>query len=376
MLTTNASVLFRPLETGSFSLPSRLVMAPMTRAFSPGGVPTAAVADYYARRVAGGIGLIITEGTWIDHPTASNEDNAPRFYGEDALKGWRNVVSAVHAEGGKIAPQLWHVGMTRRPEIDNLYEKIEEDLSVKFSPSGVVMPGEIVATGASETQIREVIDAYARGAEMAKRLGFDAVEIHAAHGYCVDQFFWHETNLRTDEWGGPRLVDRARFGVELVRACRAKVGPDFPIILRFSQWKLQDYGARLTDSPEELGEFLQALSQAGVDIFHASQRRFHEPAFAGSVLNLAGWAKRLTGKPAISVGSVGISRDLLETFASDEPASITGIEDLCKRMEADEFDFIAIGRALISDPDWAFKVRDGREREIKPYSPQALLELT
>jgi 2,4-dienoyl-CoA reductase-like NADH-dependent reductase (Old Yellow Enzyme family) len=374
-MNTDTEILFLPFRDGSLSLPSRIVMAPMTRAFSPSGVPGPNVAQYYARRAAAGVGLVLTEGVWIDHHAAGNDANVPRLFGEDALEGWRHVVQAVHAAGGRIAPQLWHVGMTRKPELENLYARVEEDLSLKFSPSGVVTPGERVGSGSSDAKILAVIGAYARAAEAAKAIGFDAVEIHGAHGYAVDQFFWDKTNLREDRWGGPRLADRVRFGVELVRACRQRVGPDFPIIFRFSQWKLQDYAAQLAETPEELAELLLPLADAGVDIFHASQRRFREPAFAGSELNLAGWARKLTGKPAISIGSVGLSRDLLDTFASNEPTSVEGVNELVERMEAGEFDLVAVGRALISDPEWALKVRDARPETIMSYSPDALRKL-
>ena len=98
---------------GGLSLPNRIVMAPMTREFSPGGVPDAEVAAYYARRAAGGVGLIITEGTYVNHPSAGTSGRIPRFHGDDALAGWERVVAAVHAAGGRIVPQLWHVGAAR-----------------------------------------------------------------------------------------------------------------------------------------------------------------------------------------------------------------------------------------------------------------------
>jgi 2,4-dienoyl-CoA reductase-like NADH-dependent reductase (Old Yellow Enzyme family) len=370
--------LFDPVTIGSLSLANRTVMAPMTRCFSPDGVVGPDVAAYYRRRAEGGVGLIVTEGTWIDHPSASNEDSAPRFYGEDALRGWQHVVDAVHAVGGKIVPQLWHVGMTRRAQIDNLYDAIEEDMTLKSSPSGYVGPDEQVAEGSSEADIADLIDAYARGAASAQTLGFDGVELHGAHGYLIDQFFWHGTNRRQDKWGGAALADRGRFAVEVVRACRRAVGPDFPILFRFSQWKQQDYAAKLATTPGELASLLEPLAEAGVDIFHASQRRFWEPEFADSPLNLAGWARKLTGRPSITVGSLGIEKEMLDTMFSGSQAapSLGRLEALNIMLERGDFDLVAIGRALLVDPAWVDKVRRNAHDELQPYSPASLATLS
>jgi 2,4-dienoyl-CoA reductase-like NADH-dependent reductase (Old Yellow Enzyme family) len=374
-IAAEVAPLFRPFEYKNLSLTNRLVMAPMTRCFSPDGVPGEDVAAYYRRRAAGGIGLILTEGTWIPHRAASNEKNAPRFYGEDALAGWRRVVEEVHAAGGKIMPQLWHTGLSRRPKAQNIYEDIVEDLSVKVSPSGYVMPGEKVGEGMSSAEVEAVIEAYATGAETAERLGFDGVEIHGAHGYMVDQFFWHETNKRTDRWGGPDLASRAAFGVAMIRACRARVAADFPIILRFSQWKLQDYGARLAETPQELESLLIPLSEAGVDVFHASQRRFWEPEFPGSPLNLAGWAKRITGKPSITVGSVGLDRDMAEAMATMDDTKVARIDRLTEMLARGDVDLVAIGRAVLSDPEWGNKVRRNAMDELLPFNVGVLAQL-
>ena len=203
----------------------------------------------------------------------------------------------------------------------------------------------------------------------------DGVEIHGAHGYLIDQFFWKGSNQRTDEYGGSR-ANRSRFAIELVQAVRAAVGPDFPIIFRFSQWKQQDYTARLVQSPEELGDFLAPLSAAGVDIFHCSTRRFWEPEFEGSDLNLAGWTRQLTGKPTITVGSVGLDGEFLQFMVkTDKVAQPANIEGLLERLNKQEFDLVAVGRALICDPDWAVKVREGRMEEILPFSREALKTL-
>ena len=125
----------------------------------------------------------------------------------------------------------------------------------------------------SIAQIESVIGAFATAATDAHKLGFDGVEIHGAHGYLVDQFFWEGTNQRDDEWGGS-MAARSRFANEIVRAIRAATTPDFTIILRYSQWKQQDYTARLATTPQLLEQFLQPLADAGVDIFHCSTRRY------------------------------------------------------------------------------------------------------
>lgn len=351
-------------------------MAPMTRTFSPGGVPGADVAAYYRRRAEGGVGLILTEGTWIPHASASNEENAPRFYGDDALDGWRAVVDAVHAAGSKIMPQLWHVGLTHRPKAANIYDDVAEDFSVRLSPSGFVGVGDKIAEGMSIADGEAIIAAYAEAAATARRIGFDGVEIHGAHGYLVDQFFWSETNRRDDRWGGRRLGERAAFGVDLIRAIRVAVGPDFPIILRFSQWKLQDFAARLAETPEELATLLCPLADAGVDIFHASQRRFWLPEFDGSPLNLAGWAKKLTGKPSITVGSVGLDKEMLETGADPQTqAQVGAIDGLIEMLERGDFDLVAVGRALIADAEWPQKVSEGRFSDLKPFDAGLLAAL-
>lgn len=364
-----AQALFTPFKLGALELPTRVVMAPMTRTFCPGGVPHAQVVEYYRRRAAADVGLIITEGTTVDHPAANGYPNVPRFHGEDALAGWKKVVDAVHAEGGRIVPQLWHVGSVRRLGT-------EPDASVPgYGPSEKLKDGQVVVHGMSHADIRDVIEAFAQAARDAKAIGMDGVEIHGAHGYLIDQFFWATSNQRSDEYGGD-LAGRSRFAIEVVQAVRAAVGPDFPIILRFSQWKQQDYSARLVDNAEALGEFLRPLADAGVDIFHCSTRRFWEPEFEGSDLNLAGWTRLLTGKPTITVGSVGLDGEFLQFMVdTDKVAQPASLEKLLQRLGDQEFDLVAVGRALLVDAQWAAKVREGREQDILPFSREALTSL-
>ncbi len=361
--------LFQPFQLGGLSLTSRVVMAPMTRSFSPGHVPNAQVVEYYRRRAAAGVGLIVTEGTTVNHKASNGYPNVPQFFGEAALAGWKKVVEAVHGEGGKIVPQLWHVGAVRRLGT-------EPDGSVPaYGPSEKIKDGQVLVHGMSQADIKEVIAAFAQAATDAKAIGMDGVEIHGAHGYLIDQFFWEGSNRRTDEYGGS-LANRSRFAIELIEAVRAAVGPDYPIIFRFSQWKQQDYGARLVETPQALAGFLQPLAAAGVDIFHCSTRRFWEAEFEGSSLNLAGWTRKLTGKPTITVGSVGLDDEFLQFMVkTDKVAQPASLEKLLERLNNEEFDLVAVGRALLVDPDWAIKVRDGREQDILPFSREALTTL-
>ncbi len=368
---SRADTLFTPVDLGKLSLKNRIAMAPMTRTYSPGNTPNDAVVSYYQRRAEGGVGLIITEGTFVNHEAASGYPNVPAFYGEEALTGWKKVVDAVHAAGGKIAPQLWHVGAIRRPGV------MPGGDTPGHSPSGMAKPGKVTGHAMTQEDIDNVVAAFAQAAADAKEIGFDAIELHGAHGYLIDQFFWEGTNQRKDGYGGD-LAHRSRFALEIIRAVRAAVGEDFPIIFRYSQWKQQDYSARLCETPEALQAFLTPLAEAGVDIFHCSTRRFWEPEFEGSDLNLAGWTRKLTGKPAITVGSVGLNADFLPDdgsadFKGAEPASI---DRLIERAERDEFDLVAVGRALIANPDWANQVAAGETDRLVAYEKSMLHKLS
>ncbi len=339
-------------------------MAPMTRSHSPNGVPGQDVADYYARRAEAEVGLIVTEGTTVNRGGASNDANIPNFHADAALAGWDTVVKDVHKAGGRIAPQLWHMGLVRKPG-----EGPHPD-AVTDSPSGITHTGKEVAPAPSESDVADIVTAFADAAGEAARLGFDAIEIHGAHGYLIDQFFWGAMNVRGDKYGGD-LVERARFAGEIISEVRKKAGNDIPIILRFSQWKQQDYSARLAETPKALEEFLNVFVEAGVDILHCSQRRFWEPEFEGSDLNLAGWAKKLTGLPTITVGSVGLNGDFFGAFQG-QGSEIRALDDLYERLEKKEFDLVAVGRAILQDPNWVQKVKEGRNDELMPYDGKAL----
>ncbi|MFJ6391455.1 NADH:flavin oxidoreductase [Streptomyces sp. NPDC091972] len=364
-----AEILSRPAHINGLTVPNRIVMAPMTRSFSPGGVPGENVASYYSRRAAAGVGLIVTEGTYVGHESAGQSDSIPRFHGEEQLAGWAKVAEQVHAAGGTIVPQLWHIGMVREqgqpPYAD----------APAVGPSGLRI-GADEPTGKAMTQrdLDDVIGAFAEAAAAAERIGFDGVELHGAHGYLLDQFLWAGTNRRTDAYGGDPVA-RTRFAAEIVAAVRETVSPEFPVIFRYSQWKQEAYKARLAETPEELEAILTPLAAAGVDAFHASTRRYWLPEFEGSDLNLAGWTKKLTGRTTITVGSVGLDGDFIKGFRG-EGSPVRGIDDLLDSLEREEYDLVAVGRALLQDPEWAAKVLAGRFDELKPYEASALKSLS
>ncbi|MFF2090744.1 NADH:flavin oxidoreductase [Paenibacillus sp. NPDC058174] len=352
--------LFKPFNSSKLTLNNRIVMAPMTRGFSKDGIPDDHVAAYYRRQAKSGVGLIITEGTLIDHPAASANPDWPHIHGEQALAGWAKVVAAVHEEGGKIVPQLWHLGTARKAG------SLPNPEALPIGPSGLDAEGNKVNEPLAEGEIADLILAYAKAAAAAKENGFDGIELHGAHGYLIDQFFWAQTNRRTDKYGGD-VRGRTRFAAEVVQACRSAVGPDFPILFRFSQWKGGHYEAKLAQTPEQLEQLLSPLVDAGVDVFHASTRQFWQPEFEHSSLNLAGWTKKLTGRPTVTVGSIALDQSFWQQTEI--------VRRLAELLEQGEADLAAIGRSLLSNPQWVSQVRENRLSDWATYDSDLLKTL-
>jgi 2,4-dienoyl-CoA reductase-like NADH-dependent reductase (Old Yellow Enzyme family) len=355
--------LFQPLTVRSLTVPNRFAMAPMTRQASPGGIPGADVAEYYRRRAAGGVGLIITEGVRLPAPAAGYPYAIPTLAGDEVLAGWTRVVDAVHVEGATIAAQLWHQGVMRD----------DADGVVPVSPSGIDTFGKPRGRALEPDELHRIAELFARSAATARDVGFDAVELHGAHGYLLDQFLWERTNLRSDGYGGS-LAARTRFPAEVIAAVRAAVGPDYPIVFRFSQWKGTDYAAKIADDPTQLAELLTPLAEAGVDVLHPSTRRHYVPEFPDydRELSLAGWTKKITGLPVIAVGSVGLETQ----FRSEKRGAVilpAPVDRLVEQFEAGEFDVVAIGRALLADPAWVNRLRDGQLDGFNGYNAEIAL---
>jgi 2,4-dienoyl-CoA reductase-like NADH-dependent reductase (Old Yellow Enzyme family) len=368
--TSSSNSLLIPFHYKSLNMRNRFVMAPMTRNFSPNGIPTAEVAAYYRRRAEGNVGLILSEGTIINRPSSANLPGIPRFYGKESLEGWKGVIDSVHEAGGVMGPQIWHVGIGSPTPTGNWKPDAPAE-----GPSGLYGPSLSNGVAMSEKDIQDTIQAYGDAAGEAKRMGFDTVEIHGAHGYLIDEFFWAATNQREDSYGGKTLPERSRFAIEVVEAVRRAVGDEFTVILRLSQWKPMDYKAKLAQNPKEMEAWLVPLAEAGVDIFHCSQRRFWEAEFPESSLNFAGWAKRLTGKPTITVGSVGLTGEFIGAFKG-EGSEAHSIDDVIRRFENGEFDLVAVGRAVLSDPNWVLKIERDRFTELIGFNQEDLKRLT
>jgi 2,4-dienoyl-CoA reductase-like NADH-dependent reductase (Old Yellow Enzyme family) len=360
--------LFQPIELGALRLPNRIVMAPMSRYRAPRGIPAAQAVTYYARRAAGGVGLILSEGTFIDHPAAPGYENVPNFFGAEAFSGWRAVLDAVHTRGARMMPQLWHVGGTRRLGM-------APDPGVPgIGPCTVEEEGREVVRAMTDRDAADIAASYARSALSARDLGFDGVAIHGAHGYLLDQFFWSRTNRRTDRYAGS-VEARTRLATEVVGAMRAAVGPRFPIVFRYSQWKMDDYEARIAETPAELERLLGRLVDAGVDVFDVSTRRFWVPAFDGDPRSLAAWTRHLSGRPVIAVGSVGLDQphqSKVYRTATNTSARFADLTPVVEAMKRGDFDLVAVGRAILAEPEWPAKVRGGRYDEITPYTIDVL----
>jgi 2,4-dienoyl-CoA reductase-like NADH-dependent reductase (Old Yellow Enzyme family) len=363
------SPLFAPIRIKGLTLASRFVMPGMQRQWCDNGLPLPRLAEYYRRRAEGGVGLIITESCAVDHPSATQVPFYARIT-DATVDAWAQCFKTVKEAGGRIFMQLWHEGAIRKEGGEGPYAQYPS-----LSPSGLVSPGKANGCAATAEDLAAIKDAFVRGAMAAQQAGADGVEIHACHGYLLDLFLWAATNRRSDGYGGDDIRDRVRFPAEIVEAVRKAVGPEFVISFRFSQWKEVDYDARVVPTPDDLKIMLAELRARGVDIFHASARRFWTPEWPGSDLGIAGWTKSLTDAPVIAVGSVGLDTDVMENFFGKEAQSTgeAGLRELLRRFNNREFDLISVGRGLIGDPDWVRKVAERRYSEIRLFTKKDVL---
>ncbi len=364
-MPNDLDVLFTPLAIGNLVLRNRFVMPGMQRGFMNDGAPTSRMVEYLRRCAAGGVGLIISESTSPEHPSAYWQPMMGRLE-PGTLAAWRSVVEAVRGEGAGFLMQLWHPGSMRKVADGHPLASYPA-----WSPSGLIQNGRPHGHAMTRQDLQELQLAYVRAAAQAQGLGADGIEVHAAHGYLLDQFLWAETNQRQDEYGGSTLAERARYSAQIVAAIRAAVGPRFVISYRFSQFKEVDYGAVVAASPEDLGAMLALLRASGVDMFNVSSRRFHKaewPESAHPDYNIAEWVKSMTDTVVMTCGSVGLNVEMFANlFDDEEPSELTLERDLgylAERVRRGTLDLVGVGRIHIANNDFVNKVRAGRFREL------------
>ncbi|MBO9581348.1 MAG: 12-oxophytodienoate reductase [Sphingobium sp.] len=356
--------LFEPLQLNCIRLANRFVMPGMQRGWCQEGRPDSRLGNYYRERAIGGVSLIITEACAVDHESATQGP----YYGRltrQTIDSWRDCIAAAQQGGAHLLVQLWHEGAIRRSGGDGPQAHFPT-----LSPSGLIQPGNPNGRAATAAELVDIRNAFVRSALLAQEAGADGVEVHGAHGYLLDQFLWAGTNLRDDGYGGPAIADRVRFPAEIVAAIRAATGPDFVISFRMSQWKELDFTARVAETVDDLRIMIETLTQAGVDLFHVSTRRFFKPEWPDSDLGLAAWVKSMTDAAVCAVGSVGLSTDIMQSLEAGMNTSSeleTSLRELARRFRRGDFDLIAVGRSNISDPNWVTKVREGRFDEVRAF---------
>ncbi|WP_426350051.1 FAD-dependent oxidoreductase [Alloiococcus sp. CFN-8] len=325
---------------GTLTLKNRFIMPAMgTHMSDEQGFITQGLIDYHVERAKGGMALNITEFSSV-HPTTA-EAHLPGAYDDKYIPGLKKLVDAVHEVGGKICLQIWHAGrqtssrITGRPIIG-------------ASPIPHVVYREMPLEMTKE-QIKEIVEAYGDAAVRAKKAGFDAVELHGAHGYLLNQFMSAYSNKRTDEYGGS-LENRTRFAVEVVKNIKEKVGKDFPLSYRITANEYVPEGLTIEDTVIAA----KLLEEAGIDVIHVSNGLFERLQYTIAPIDVpvgfnvpnAEAIKKAVIIPVIAVGRI------------NDPVYAD------KLVEEGKCDFVALGRASLADPEFVNKTIEGRIDDI------------
>lgn len=337
------SLLFSPFKIRGVELRNRIVMAPTGTGFgNVGGTASDKTMNFYARRAMGGVGMIILETTTVD-PSGLISKTRLRIDDDRFIEGLSILTRKIKAHGARVAIQLSHRGgQATKEEIGD----------TPVAPSSVLAPGfREKPRELSAGEIRKLVETFAEAARRAKQAGFDAVEVHGAHGHLICQFLSGATNFRKDEFGGD-IEGRTRFAREIVGRIKMKIGGDFPVIFRISADEHMENGIKL----EEAKIMAQLLEKAGVDLFHVSGGHYSNlyewvvpPMMQppGCLVPLAAGIKGAVSVPVMAVGKI------------HDPLLAESI------LQEGKADLIATSRALIADPDFPQKVLEKREKEIR-----------
>ncbi len=338
--------LFQPFKVKGLEIQNRILMASMGNNLSgTQGIITPRAMAYYLERVKGGVGMVITEAVAVSL-RGRHRAGGLCLYDADHEKGMRLLVKTVHENGGRVAIQLNHGGRLCDPSVNGGHV---------VAPSEIPAPPRLRPPNAMTVhEIRETVLDFARSAKRAAEVGFDAIEIHGAHGYLIHQFFSPRSNRREDEYGGT-VENRMRFHLEIVRAVRESVGEDFPLIFRLSAEEFEDGGYSL----EEAIILGRALKDAGVDILHVSAGTTERPQSSlycippqalheGCLIHFAEKFRKEVGPPVIGVGRI-TSPEMAERILWEK-----------------KVDLVAMGRSLVADPGWGIKARGGSAEPLRP----------
>ena len=324
------TTLFDPIKIGAFALPNRIIMAPLTRAraIGEGRVPNALMAEYYAQRASAG--LILSEATSVT-PMGVGYADTPGIWSDAQVEGWKQVTEAVHAAGGRIVMQLWHVGRISDPVFLDGAAPVAPSAIKPAGTVSLVRPKREYATPrALETdEIAGIVAAYRKGAENAKKAGFDGVEIHGANGYLLDQFLQDSTNQRSDQYGGS-IENRARLMLEVTDACIDVWGADRVGMHLAPRRDAHDMG---DSSPvETFGYVARELGKRGIAFIFARE--------------------------AVGEDSLGplLKQEFGGPFIANEKMSVETAEQL---LSAGKADAIAFGLWFIANPDLPQRLKAG-----------------
>lgn len=331
--------LFDPVKIGAWHLRTRTAMAPMTRCFADDqtGIITPDVVEYYRKRAADGVGLIITEGVVIS-PRAKGNPGVPGIYTAEQITAWKKVTQAVHKKGGTIIAQIWHVGRASHHELTGgmlpqAPSAIRAEGLIPRFRKPYDMPEEM-----SKDDIKEVINQFAQAAKNAIEAGFDGVEIHGAHEYLISQFNWKGTNKRTDKYGGD-LKERLTLMKEVFGAVIDAIGTD-RTIMRFSTFGTGNPLDMWEDPELTIRTFVEAFKEVGATIIHPSTMDFTQVIADGKTLHQL--VRKYWDGVIIGVGNL--------TAETAEQA-----------LEEGTIDLAAFGRPLIANPDFLNRIKHGEE---------------
>jgi N-ethylmaleimide reductase len=350
----NFPSLFSPVKIGPYQLQHRVVMAPLTRmrAEKPSLAPRPLTAEYYAQRATPG-GLIVAEASPVTG-TGFGNPGVPGIYTEQQIAGWRKVVEAVHAKGGIIFLQLWHVGRVS-------HSSFQPGGALPVAPSAVAISTEFKAMTADgkvvdyetpraleTSEIPAMIDAYRQGAKNALKAGFDGVEIHGANGYLIEQFLQSRSNLRTDQYGGS-IENRVRFLMEVTQAATDVWGPD-RVGVRLSPYGIAN-GSGEADPMPLYSHAIKQLDKLGLAYLH-----FIEPRSSGA------------GRAEVNHQNVPSAMVLYRPMWSGKLITAGGFtgEAADAAISAGHADAVAFGRIFISNPDLPRRLQHGFA--LTPYN--------